>query len=234
MGIGKRIKEAREKNNLTQTELGNLIGVTGSAVTNYENETSHPKEQVLYRLIEVLKVDANFLFQDVVSNNKGNILSMKEIQIVEKIRLLDSHGKKVIDALIDEELVRVEFEKQNMIPFKYSIQEYDLPVSAGTGQYLDYTCCTIAELDYEPPRGAEFIVKVSGDSMEPTYFDGDRLFVSTKAELFYGDIGIFNVDGNAYVKEYGKEGLISHNKKYSLIQSKNVKCIGKVLGKVKE
>lgn len=70
MGIGKRIKEARDKKGLTQKDLGLLIGVTGSAITNYENEVSHPKELVLYRLMEALDVDANFLFQDVVGNKK--------------------------------------------------------------------------------------------------------------------------------------------------------------------
>lgn len=64
MGIGKRIKEARKQKGLTQTELANLIGVTPSAITNYENETSHPKEPVLYKLFEALECDANFLFQD--------------------------------------------------------------------------------------------------------------------------------------------------------------------------
>lgn len=66
MGIGKRVKEARERLGLTQKELGEIIGVTASAVTNYENGTSHPKEPVMYALIDALKVDANFLFQDEV------------------------------------------------------------------------------------------------------------------------------------------------------------------------
>lgn len=66
MGIGYRIKEARERMGLTQTELGALIGVTGSAITNYEKETSHPKEQIIYKLMETLNVDANYLFQDAV------------------------------------------------------------------------------------------------------------------------------------------------------------------------
>ena len=59
MGIGKRIKEARERAGLTQEELGALVGVTGSAITNYEKGTSHPKEPVLYALINALHVDAN-------------------------------------------------------------------------------------------------------------------------------------------------------------------------------
>lgn len=36
MGIGKRLKEAREMRGLTQEELGRMVGVTGSAITNYE------------------------------------------------------------------------------------------------------------------------------------------------------------------------------------------------------
>ena len=39
LGIGYRIKEARERLELTQTELGEMVGVTGSAITNYEKET---------------------------------------------------------------------------------------------------------------------------------------------------------------------------------------------------
>lgn len=67
MGIGKRLKEARENAGLTQEELGRMIGVTGSAITNYEKETSHPKEPVMYALINALKVEPNFLFQDCVN-----------------------------------------------------------------------------------------------------------------------------------------------------------------------
>ena len=67
MGIGKRIKEAREAKGLTQAELANIVWVTPSAITNYENETSHPKEPILYKLFGALNCDANYLFQDVVN-----------------------------------------------------------------------------------------------------------------------------------------------------------------------
>lgn len=67
MGIGRRLKEAREMAGLTQEELGRMIGITGSAITNYEKETSHPKEPIMYALIDALKVEPNFLFQDCVN-----------------------------------------------------------------------------------------------------------------------------------------------------------------------
>ena len=53
MGIGKRLREAREKAGFTQEELGKMIGVTGSAITNYEKETSHPKEPIMLSLIHI-------------------------------------------------------------------------------------------------------------------------------------------------------------------------------------
>lgn len=83
MGIGYRIKEARERMGLTQTELGALIGVTGSAITNYEKETSHPKEQIIYKLMETLNVDANYLFQDAVKiKNQQNDVTLAEYDYI--------------------------------------------------------------------------------------------------------------------------------------------------------
>lgn len=64
MGIGNRIKDARELLNLSRQDLAGIIGVTPSAISNYENGISSPKEPVLFKLIEALRCDANYLFQD--------------------------------------------------------------------------------------------------------------------------------------------------------------------------
>ena len=90
MGIGSRIKEARERLGLTQVELGRIVGVTGSSITNYENNTSHPKEAILYKLLDALHVDANYLFQDEMSDVKSNILSAAEQKHIDKYRLVDN------------------------------------------------------------------------------------------------------------------------------------------------
>lgn len=107
MGIGYRIKEARERQGLTQIELGKLVGVTGSSITNYENETSHPKETVMYKLINALKVDANYLFQDCVKLPKEtNDVTLAEYDHIKKYRSLDLHGKKMVDFALNEEWER--------------------------------------------------------------------------------------------------------------------------------
>ena len=120
MGIGYRIKEARERLGLTQTELGQKVGVTGSAITNYEKETSHPKEQVIYKLMETLGVDANYLFQDCMHiPPKDNDIALSEYEHIKKYRDLDDHGKKMVDFTLKEEYERSVAEKKksdNIVP----------------------------------------------------------------------------------------------------------------------
>lgn len=114
MGIGYRIKEAREIQGLTQIELGKLVGVTGSAITNYENETSHPKEPVMYKLIEALKVDANYLFQDCVKLPKEtNDITLAEYNHIKKYRVLDTHGKEMVDFTLQKEWERSTAEEKS-------------------------------------------------------------------------------------------------------------------------
>lgn len=54
--------------------------------------------------------------------------------------------------------------------------------------------------------------------------------------MFPGDIGVFVVNSNAFIKELGEKELISRNKDYKNIpihEGDNVVCMGKVIGKVK-
>ena len=107
MGIGYRIKEARERLGLTQAELGAIVGITGSAITNYEKETSHPKEHIIYKLIEVLNIDANYLFQDCVNLPKiANDVTLIEFDLIKKYRLLDDYGKETVRIVLDREVTR--------------------------------------------------------------------------------------------------------------------------------
>lgn len=103
MGIGERIKEARERAGLTQEELGKIVGVTGSAITNYEKETSHPKEPVMYALIDALDVDANFLFQDCISTVKATPPVSKEaMKIATAFDKASEKDKNTVRQVLDE------------------------------------------------------------------------------------------------------------------------------------
>ena len=245
MGIGYRIKEARELQGLTQIELGKLVGVTGSAITNYENETSHPKEPVMYKLIEALKVDANYLFQDCVNLPKEvNDVTLAEYNHIKKYRSLDLYGQETVSYILNREAERVATLKdkdKHIVNLEKSFDQPSTPLriytymrkiaSAGKGFYFeDIPTDTIEAPYYED---ADFIIGVNGDSMEPTYSDGDMVYVEKCQVVNVGEIGIFILNNECLIKEAGENGLISHNPKYALITgSENILCVGRVLGKV--
>ena len=84
---------------------------------------------------------------------------------------------------------------------------------------------------------ADYVIPISGDSMEPTFHSGDRVFVAKDDALEEGDIGIFIVNGDAYIKELGNKCLISHNTAYKplqLLSSDSIYCCGRVIGVVEE
>lgn len=107
MSVGSRIKELRENKNMTRNELANSIGVTVGAVSNYENEVSSPKEPILFKIMETLKCDANYLFQDAIQMpSMKNSVSIDEFNIIEKYRALDEHGKEMVDFTLTKEWER--------------------------------------------------------------------------------------------------------------------------------
>lgn len=72
--------------------------------------------------------------------------------------------------------------------------------------------------------------------MLPDYCDGDKVLVSQRTEMRHGDVGIFVVNGNVYIKEYGTDELISRNPdspNIKIAEYDNIVCMGKVIGKIK-
>ena len=109
---------------------------------------------------------------------------------------------------------------------------YGHVASAGTGQYVfDDIPPEMIEIENEMDNmHVDFAIGVNGDSMEPTYHDGDTLLIKKQSEICVGEVGIFMINGEAFVKELGDGVLISHNKKYKDINlTENTVCIGKVI-----
>lgn len=72
----------------------------------------------------------------------------------------------------------------------------------------------LAEDDYDRielpesavPTGADFGIRIKGDSMQPTIEDGSIVFVRKQPDLQNGQIGIFMIDGEAVCKRYFHKG----------------------------
>jgi len=69
--------------------------------------------------------------------------------------------------------------------------------------------------------------------MEPAFHDGDMLLIEMTEEITRGEIGIFLVENESYVKQLGDNELISLNPDYKNIPlTENSRCMGRVIGKL--
>lgn len=121
---------------------------------------------------------------------------------------------------------------------KKSVLLFNLPVSAGPGVYLDESSAeTITIPENERTVSASFALRLSGNSMEPKYHDGDILLVEETESVEVGELGIFVLDGNGYFKKFGGDRLISLNPEYGDMLLRNYAesvCCGRVVGKLKK
>lgn len=117
------------------------------------------------------------------------------------------------------------------------IMLYDLPVSAGPGVYLDDSIAEMISIpSNEKTASTDFALRISGNSMEPKYHDGDIVLVEDTDSVEIGELGIFVLDGNGYFKKYGGDRLISLNSDYGDILLRDYAeavCCGRVIGKLK-
>lgn len=131
-------------------------------------------------------------------------------ELVKKYRLLDPYGKEAVDGVLDVESKRCEEERQKQAAILreqrerleaaeeiapetvyFLIPGFVSAASAGLGQPAENEYSENFKLKKEPPYGTSYIIRVSGDSMEPTYHDGEKVFVHAQSDIPVGKIGIF-------------------------------------------
>ncbi|MEG1683350.1 MAG: LexA family transcriptional regulator [Oscillospiraceae bacterium] len=206
MSFGERMRARREELHLSRNDLAERLGISCSAVGNYETGVSFPKEEIVLQLFNSLQTEPNYLYQDSFQGGADS-LSRGERQLLAQYRELQQSGRRTVHAVVDalcayqEELVESQPEPEfRQIPL------YRCPAAAGYaapvfGEDFDYIPVT-----EELPRGVEYAVRIQGDSMSPAIADGSTVYVN-RDPLAAGDIGIFCVDGDMLCKQYYRDGL---------------------------
>jgi len=206
MSFGQRLRERRKELGISQGELAKALGVSLSAISNYENGQNAMREDVLLRLFRVLEIEPNYLYQDSFTG-QGFTCSVEEEQLVKAYRSLRVSGKQTLRAVADA-LTSYQTELEGDLP-KEEIRQiplYRTPAAAGYaspvfGEDFDYIDVTGAV-----PPGAEFAVRIQGDSMEPYIHDGSIAYVN-RDPLVNGDVGVFCVDGDMLCKQYYRDPM---------------------------
>lgn len=202
--LGELISRRRKELGLNQAQLAaglNALGfqLSNQAVSKWENGSTLPNARQFLALCDVLSVDD---IRGVFSGRGEGLLAG-----------LDREGRKLVMDYVYLLRSSGQYSADKTGPALRSLPLYSLPVSAGTGQFLDGEDYEMVEVGKEVPEGANFGVRVAGDSMEPRFHDGQVIWVRQQRSLMTGEIGIFLYDGSAYLKQLvaGEDRMVLHS-----------------------
>ena len=185
--IGRRIAEMRTNADLSLADLSVLLGNVGvkvgaAAINKWEMGESAPSSYQLFAICAVFGIrDPRAMFDSTYSS--------------ERPRLNEAGRQKLL-----------EYERDLKIIQYREMPVSNLPASAGTGVFLDEDSFDKVLVPTDSvPQGADFGVRVSGDSMEPNYQDGEIVWVQRCESLTPGEVGVFLYDGDGYLKVYEEQ-----------------------------
>ena len=103
--LGKRIREQRALKEISQSELGKVIGVGKTTISNYETGYSSPDPESLTKISEILNVSTDYLLGITDINNqfdkthKSNV--DPDIELIQRARSKMDYKqkKKMMDLL---------------------------------------------------------------------------------------------------------------------------------------
>lgn len=241
MSFGDRLIKTRKEHGYTREALAQELGISKFTLRNYELEATEPGHTFLKLISDFFNVSVDYLME--LTDEKEILhtfrLRSSEQDIIEKYRDLDDFGRETMQYVLDRETTRVKQIKELQNNTEKSntriIQYYQHLASAGNGQVVfeDMPVDRIEIPDKSEYKRVSYAISVNGDSMEPLYSDGDMLLIEPTYDISEGEIGIFIVGNEAFVKKLGKEELISLNKGYDNIPlTEDSKCMGRVVDKL--
>ena len=222
--IGLTLCALRDEAGLSQAEVAKWLSerykpTKSSAVSDWERGKGMPNAEYLLYLCQLYRVE------NVLTVFMGKKAGLNDLGI----RKLQEY------ALLLEESNRYAYAPEPEAP--RVLRVYDLPVSAGTGSFLDSDDYELIEVDATVPLSADFGVPISGDSMYPRFADRQVVWVHEQPYVENGEIGIFFYDGDSYIKKFDQNHevplLISINPDYKPIKITDMDSFmvfGKVVG----
>ena len=213
-----KLKQKREELGLEQQELAERIGVSKQAYFKWEKGLSKPTKANIAKLEKVLKVPEGYLSEDEISSLYKQLTEPNQEKAITYVRDLVSSQKVISIA-----------EKRS----EYHVYE-KLSAGIGASVYgdLDYD---VVYYNEELPH--DFASWVDGNSMEPTYQNGEVALIRETGFDYDGAVYAVVWDSQTYIKKVYREEeglrLVSINKDYPdkfAPFDENPRVVGKIVG----
>ncbi len=243
--LGQVVKRYRLAAGMEQTDLAKMLGCSNNAIGGWELGRTAPSIDLIPRVCEVLRIPISELMG---ISAPLPILSENDKRILSRFHTLSDQNQGIVSGLMDQliaeqERLTLEQERTEMeLLYRYHecIPEPELLSSAaGPGAPAPEYVETVPRYlrTSSLARKSDLLMRVNGNSMGDDYPDGSRVFVNTKEETSIGEVGVFIVNGEYFIKERREDCLYSRNREHDDVhfyEDTDVRHVGRVLGVVDE
>lgn len=241
--ISATLNELLQLSGKKQIDITRQTGIPASTLTGYFKGTRLPSPvnvQKLADFFNVLKSDVDPRFKKISESDTDGL----RIRLLSKYEKLNTENKKKVVDYADNKLKDQKRQQNKIHPINENDNTYYVDVlgsvSAGTGEWLTDEQHEEVMVNNEPPAH-DFALRVNGDSMTPTFSDGQIIYVNKiydTDEVRNNQFVIAKLNGDSYVKKIVFDDdrkncrLISLNKRYADIEIKksdDFKIVGVVI-----
>lgn len=195
--IGKKIAQARQNRGLSLSAFSALLSDYGLSIQRqglgkWESGDAVPNAYQLLAVCHALEIEdgMNYFTGHPKYQQPLNDLGLKKLQDYKEDLIASGRYAPA--------------PRDNIVYIQMPVSS--LPASAGTGAFLEEENFELVSFPENTiPQNADFGVRVSGDSMEPIYHDGQIVWVERCNVLSPGEVGLFLYDGDGYIKVYGEQ-----------------------------
>ncbi|KAJ46281.1 peptidase S24-like protein [Staphylococcus aureus 917] len=231
-----RLKQIMSERKISQSELSRRTGIGRNSISDYLNGKYEAKQDKVFELAKALNVNEAWLMGFDISKNR----KIENNDIASIYSKLTSPRQKNVLNYANEQLDEQNTKGDNIVDINSYKQDriavnVNGCVSAGVGERL-HGETLFTEMVKAPIPPHDLALKVNGDSMEPMFKDGEIIFVEKTHNIKNGQIGIFIIEEEAYVKKVFVEDdrltLVSLNKEYRdlhFYRNESVRLVGKVI-----
>lgn len=223
--FGQMIDYFRNENSLTMEELGKRLGKNKSSISRWISGERYPKIEEIEEIAKYFNTDVETLIFGF--NTKVN-------DITSIYNQLTSPRQERVYNYAEEQLNEQngQIQEDNIVPIVFGRQS-----AAGSMIYVDDVDAEMGVLPSSiVPNGANELVQITGDSMEPIIKKGSEVYLRYQPTVEDGEIAIVRVEDEGVTCKYlFRDGenivLKSENSKYDdiVVDANKVSVIGKVL-----
>ena len=204
-------------------------GLSKSYGTNWKRG-SVPSLDAVIAIAEELNVSLDY-----IAFGKDSTIPTEYQSLITSYQELSKDNQQLLKDIITS-MIDIQTANKKRSEIEYTTIRHSLhKVSAGLGEALDDedNWEDIEVVSTPESEMADFAITVVGESMSPNFHDGDIVLVKEQPEIEIGQIGIFICNNEGFIKEAGRDRLISHNPKFNDIypsENSEIICEGLVLG----